>query len=151
MITHLTSELPSGWVEASLGDLTAKLVDGSHNPPKEADSGFPMLSARNIERGQIQFTKYRLIPEQDFKVEHGRTLVSPGDVLLTIVGTIGRTAIVPNGSQPFALQRSVAVLGPQGLTPEYLKLQLDSPNIQHRLESEAKGTAQKGDLPKGVG
>jgi type I restriction enzyme S subunit len=127
-----------------LGDLTAKLVDGSHNPPKEADSGFPMLSARNIERGQIQFTKYRLIPEQDFKVEHGRTLVSPGDVLLTIVGTIGRTAIVPNGSQPFALQRSVAVLGPQGLTPEYLKLQLDSPNIQHRLESEAKGTAQKG-------
>ncbi|HEY9899311.1 MAG TPA: restriction endonuclease subunit S [Pantanalinema sp.] len=143
-MTDLATKLPTGWAEASLGELTTKLVDGSHNPPKEADFGFPMLSARNIDEGQIQFTKYRFISEQSFKVEHARTQVSPGDVLLTIVGTIGRTAIVPHSIQPFTLQRSVAVLAPQGVIPEFLKFQLDSPIIQTQLEAEAKGTAQKG-------
>lgn len=104
-----------------------------------------MLSARNIQNRKILFTDFRWIAEPDFVVEHARTQVTKGNVLLTIVGTIGRTAVVPNDAPAFALQRSVAVLkGSAAIEPRYLAYALESPAVQRYLEDNAKGTAQKG-------
>ena len=139
------TELPKGWVEARLGEVTTKLVDGSHNPPPKAEEGMPMLSARNIIDGEIRFDDFRLIDERSFALEHSRTRVAVNDVLLTIVGTIGRSAVVSSDTPPFSLQRSVAVLTPkEGLIPHFLKYYFLSPNAQTWLEANAKGTAQKG-------
>jgi type I restriction enzyme S subunit len=135
-----------------LRDCVIKLVDGSHNPPAKQDRGRPMLSARNIEDGKIVFDDFRYISEESFKAEHVRTRVTPGDVLLTIVGTIGRSAVVPEGVEPFALQRSVAVLSPKNdLLPKFLAYQLQSPRIQRHFEQHARGTAQKGVYLKTLG
>ena len=101
-----------GWCEKPLRELVTKLVDGSHNPPPKQDTGLPMLSARNIENNEIVFDVFRLISEGAFKTENARTRIAAGDVLLTIVGTIGRAAVVPEAAGSFALQRSVAVLTP---------------------------------------
>lgn len=111
-----------------------------------------MLSARNIENGRIVFDEFRLIDEAAFEQEHARSRVAPNDVLLTIVGTIGRTAVVPEGASAFALQRSVAVLTPrQDLDPKYLCYQLQSPSVQRYFEENARGTAQKGVYLKTLG
>ena len=140
------------WETRSLREVVTKLVDGSHNPPPKQDSGLPMLSARNIDRGQVLFDNYRLISKSAFVSENARTRIAAGDVLLTIVGTIGRTAVVPDGSQPFALQRSVAVLTPAAnLLPKFLCYQLQSPAIQRHFEANARGTAQKGVYLKTLG
>ncbi|GBL45709.1 type I restriction-modification system, specificity subunit S [Sulfuriferula multivorans] len=111
-----------------------------------------MLSARNIENNEIVFDVFRLISEGAFKTENARTRIAAGDVLLTIVGTIGRAAVVPEAAGPFALQRSVAVLtpGPE-LLPKYLVYQLQSPVIQRYFEAKARGTAQKGVYLKTLG
>lgn len=133
------------WETRRLREVVTKLVDGSHNPPPKQDAGQPMLSARNVENGQILFDDFRFISDESFVVEHARTRVAPGDVLLTIVGTIGRTTVVPEGIAPFALQRSVAVLSPrQDLLPKFLSYQLQSPAAQRYFEVNARGTAQKG-------
>lgn len=140
------------WELRSLREVVTKLVDGSHNPPPKQDTGLPMLSARNIDGGQVLFDDYRLISESAFATEHARTRIAPGDVLLTIVGTIGRTAVVPDGSRPFSLQRSVAVLTPSAnLLPKFLCYQLESPAIQRHFEANARGTAQKGVYLKTLG
>lgn len=138
------SELPMNWKPATLAEICLRLVDGSHNPPKAVGQGFPMLSARNIQNRQINFDEFRFISDADFAVEHARTNVQPGDVLLTIVGAIGRSAVVPTGLQQFALQRSVAVLKPLLIESRYLSYALQSPDTQKYLEENAKGTAQKG-------
>ena len=139
------NNLPKGWANASLGELTEKLVDGSHNPPSKAASGLPMLSARNIMDGKINFDQYRFIDPEIFEIEHRRTRITAGDVLLTIVGTIGRSAVVPNGLQQFTLQRSVAVMTPTAaVASSYLSYFFQSADIQHWFEDNAKGTAQKG-------
>ena len=39
-------KLPSNWVWTRLGDISLKLTDGSHNPPKNQDSNYRMLSAK---------------------------------------------------------------------------------------------------------
>ena len=140
------------WETRNLREVVTKLVDGSHNPPPKQETGLPMLSARNIDRGQVLFDDYRLISESAFVSENARTRIAAGDVLLTIVGTIGRTAVVPDGSQPFALQRSVAVLTPAAnVLPKFLCYQLQSPAIQRHFEANARGTAQKGVYLKTLG
>lgn len=140
------------WQTYRLRDVVTKLVDGSHNPPPKQDHGRPMLSARNIDQGRIHFDEFRYISHESFEAEHARTRVAPGDVLLTIVGTIGRSAVVPEAAEPFALQRSVAVLSPKdGLLPKFLAYQFQSPQIQRYFEQHARGTAQKGVYLKTLG
>jgi type I restriction enzyme S subunit len=103
-----------------------------------------MLSARNVLNGQIIFDGFRFIDSDAFEFEDGRTGVRPGDVLVTIVGTIGRSAVVPEGTEPFVLQRSVAVLRPIGFSPRLLMYLLQAPQTQKELQRLSRGTAQKG-------
>lgn len=63
--------------------------------------------------------------------------------MLTIVGSIGRSAVVQNNNH-FALQRSVAVIKPCLINPLYLMHIVQSPQIQKWLTDNSKGTAQKG-------
>jgi hypothetical protein len=107
----LTYKLPEGWVLVKLENISKQITDGSHNPPKSIDSGVPMLSARNIENGNITFEEVRYIAPEDFEYENQRTKIEVGDVLLTIVATIGRTAVV-SSKTAFTLQRSVAAIKP---------------------------------------
>lgn len=146
------TKLPESWAMAALSSVCERIVDGSHNPPRPSELGRPMLSARNIQSGAIKFDDYRLISEADFILEHRRTQVAPNDVLLTIVGTIGRVAVVPTAIQEFALQRSVAVLKPStAIIPRYLAYALESPRVQQHFLDTAKGTAQKGIYLKALG
>jgi type I restriction enzyme S subunit len=135
---------PLVWTVAPLAALCEKISDGSHNPPKAQDTGLPMLSARNVADRTIKFDDYRLISEHEFAEEDRRTRVAQGDVLLTIVGAIGRTAVVPSGIAPFTLQRSVAVLKLREGDSRYLSYALEAPLVQRYLQDNAKGTAQKG-------
>ena len=139
------SGIPIGWQLVGLGELCERIVDGSHNPPKASAVGKPMLSARNIDDFTINFDDYRLISDVDFDLEHSRTRIASGDVLLTIVGTIGRTAVVPEKTQEFALQRSVAVLKLLDVeSARYVAHAISAPETQQWLQDKAKGTAQKG-------
>jgi len=139
-----TYKLPEGWILVKLEDISKQITDGSHNPPKSVDSGIPMLSAQNIENGKITFDAVRYITNEDFEYENQRTKIEEGDVLLTIVATIGRTAVVSkNIKSAFTLQRSVAAIKPL-IKSEFLMYCFQSPLFQRQLTENAKGTAQKG-------
>jgi type I restriction enzyme, S subunit len=53
------NNLPEGWIRIVLQEAVSRIADGSHNPPKKEAIGIPMLSARNIENGQIKFDDNR--------------------------------------------------------------------------------------------
>lgn len=104
-----------------------------------------MLSAVNINRNTIDFTEnFRLIDEAAFAEEDRRTAVVPGDILLTIVGAIGRAAVVPAHIDKFTLQRSVAVIGPALVDSKFLCYQFEASQLARYLTDNARGTAQKG-------
>ena len=138
-------KLPEEWATSSIGDLCKKVTDGSHNPPKASETGLPMLSAKNISNGSVLFGEtHRIISEAEFWEENKRTNIQSGDVLLTIVGTLGRTALVQSYSSPFTLQRSVAVMSAPELEPTYFRYALENREFQTQIHENAKGTAQKG-------
>lgn len=133
------------WRTKRLGQLCLKITDGSHNPPKNVGhSKYLMLSSKNVFDDYITVDSPRYISRQDFELENKRTDVQPGDVLLTIVGTIGRVAVVPNDSPKFTLQRSVAVLkhNPDVTSSRFLMRLLQS--VFEQISQEARGVAQKG-------
>ena len=104
--------LPDSWNWASLREIALSISDGSHNPPPNNGSGIPLLSAANINDNSILMNEIsRWITNEEWKIENQRTNIEVGDVLLTIVGSIGRSAVVQNNNH-FALQRSVAVIKP---------------------------------------
>ena len=132
-----------GWEIRKLGDVCTRITDGSHNPPKGiAHSDFAMISSQNVYNDKISFDDVRYLQEEDFNNEDKRTSVRNGDVLLTIVGTVGRCAVF-SVDRHITLQRSVAVLRPQNcLKPRFLMHCLISKSAW--LNEEAHGIAQKG-------
>lgn len=136
--------VPENWQWVRLKEITEKISDGSHNPPPNSHTGIPLLSAANIYNNCINVSNVqRWITQEEYEQENKRTDIEPNDILLTIVGTLGRSAVV--NQEKFALQRSVAVLKvKQYINPFFLKLFLDTPYIQNFLLMHAKGTAQKG-------
>ena len=130
---------------AKLGEVCIQITDGSHNPPSGVEqSEYLMLSSKNIDDDFITLDSPRFLSHSDYIAENKRTTVSEGDLLMTIVGTIGRVAIVPKELNGICLQRSVAVIKPERevVNNRYLMYQLQ--NMRPFLEKEARGVAQKG-------
>ncbi len=135
------------WNTKPISEISKKVTDGSHNPPKETTGGkYLMLSSRNIEFNNINFLKARTLNKKDFDQLNKRTQLSEGDILLTIVGTIGRTAVFKKEyGDNLVLQRSVAVIKPSNdINPYFLSYILQSHHYQKLLNSSAVGVAQKG-------
>ncbi len=102
--------------------------------------GIPLLSAKNItEQGTVTIDDTdSLISLQDYEAIHRYYEIAANDLLLTIVGTIGRCALAPAGER-FTVQRSVAVIRPDHeiLNPGYLRHYVDSQTYQRARRQSA--------------
>lgn len=137
--------LESGYSWVRLKTICTKLVDGNHNPPQGLSykTDFLMLSSQNINDDSIvNLDKVRYLSKEQFLIENKRTNLQNNDILFTSVGTLGRSYIY-NGSKNLCFQRSVSVISTL-ISPEYLKMYLDSPVYQKMVIEQATGTAQKG-------
>ncbi len=132
-------------MKRKLKDICIGITDGSHNPPQGgASSAFPMISSKNVFDDQITLDEPRYLTEEQFTAENKRTNIKSGDVLMTIVGTVGRAAVVKDDLHNITLQRSVAVLHPDRdvCNSRFLMYALRSKRTF--FEKEAHGVAQKG-------
>lgn len=137
---------PEGWCRIDLFDVTEFVRDGTHGTHKRVPEGVPLLSAKDITDGGISIDKdASYITEEEYRKIQKKYEIEPGDTLLTIVGTLGRSALVREKNK-FSVQRSVAIIRPDSdkLLPEYLYLVTQSPNFQSELERRANRTAQAG-------
>lgn len=128
-----------------LSEMCLGITDGSHNPPKGIErSEFLMISSKNIFDNHITLDNPRYLTKYDFENENKRTNIRPGDVLLTIVGTVGRAAVVDENIGRITLQRSVAVLHPNKNICDSRYLMYLLLSKKDFFEQEARGVAQKG-------
>ena len=138
--------IPDKWRIVKLGSICTKIVDGDHNPPKGElePTKYLMLSAKNINNNSLIINDaVRFLSKENFETSHSRTQLAKDDVLLTIVGTLGRSCVVEDVSENITFQRSVACLSTL-IYSKYLKYFLDAPDVQKYITINAKGTAQKG-------
>lgn len=130
-----------------LSDVSLKITDGMHNLPKDVlpIGDYPIISAQNVNNGLITTTTNKYVNEATFVSENKRTNLTNGDVLITIVGAIGRIAIVENDLKALC-QRSLCVIKPNYsiICSKYLKFVLESTPVQNYIIKNAHGAAQKG-------
>lgn len=135
------------WKEKKLGNCTEFVKDGTHGTHKNVSNGHPLLSAKDIFDNVVHIPNdSRLISNDDYNKIFSKYNLQIGDVLITIVGTIGRTALVTDGCKHVAFQRSVGIIRPDKniIDSEYLKIVCDVPHFQNELEVKKNKGAQAG-------
>lgn len=135
----------NAWEKRKLIDQLSLLKDGTHGTHKDGNFAF-LLSAKNVIQDSIVFDDSdRKISEDDFNDIYANYHIKKNDVLLTIVGTIGRVALFPRLTVPVAFQRSVAILRTKPtLFPYFLALELQTPTIQSKIKARTNMSAQAG-------
>ena len=133
------------WEQCKLSDELSLIKDGTHGTHADAIDGPLLLSAKNIKNGTIKWDDTdRRISIEEYKKIHSKFSLQDGDVLLTIVGSIGETAILRD-SEGLTFQRSVAFLRPcDDITSEFLYTEIQTISFQNELESRKSTSAQPG-------
>lgn len=130
-----------------LGDLSVNITDGEHGSViDDPCGGYFLLSNKNIQNGNVVFDESdRKINKQSFEKINKRTKLENGDVVISTVGTIGRTSIIENATLNYDFQRSVGIIktNQQRLNNRYLHYYFQLPYVQKRLQYLSKGAIQK--------
>lgn len=139
-------KIPEGWSVKKLGLCLSLLKDGTHGTHIDVPNGIMLLSAKDVINGQIILSKdSRRISIGDFNLLHKKYHIQNGDVVLTIVGTIGRCAIIDNYNDNYTFQRSVAILRPyKEITSKYLLTYIQGSSFQKELLKRQSVSAQPG-------
>lgn len=135
-------ELPKGWQWVSIQDISFKVTDGEHITPKRSDSGFYLLSARNITNEGIKLDDVDYVEADEFRRIRSRCNPEIGDILLSCSGSVGRVAICD--TDQYVMVRSAAFIkhSHPHLHSSYLALSLKSPLVQTQILEKSKTTAQ---------
>lgn len=133
------------WEQCKLKEILSFLKDGTHGTHADAVDGPLLLSAKNIKDGTIKWDESdRRISQDEYEKIHSKFYLKKGDVLLTIVGSIGETAILKD-SEGITFQRSVAFLRPnEDISSDFLHAKIQTPTFQKNLESRKSTSAQPG-------
>lgn len=129
-----------------LSALTTAIKDGTHGTHRRVAEGVPLLSAKNITaNGEITLDDSDdLISESEYLDLTRSFQLQPDDLLLTIVGSLGRRAIY--SGQRITFQRSVAYIRPyqQKVLSRFLFHWMGHPAFTAELLRRSNATAQAG-------
>jgi type I restriction enzyme, S subunit len=138
--------LPRLWAQLSVEQATLgerPVAYGVLQPGKDLPSGVPLVRVCDVADGAVDTKSLKRI-SQEIAEEFPRTKLRGGEVLLTIVGTIGRTAIVPAELAGANVARAVAVMVPtEGVMAEWLELCLRYEKTRQVLTEAAREVARK--------
>ena len=84
--------------------------DGTHDSPKYQKSGIPLLTQKNIRDKKLVFDDVSYVSVEDAVKINARSRVNEGDILMSMIGTIGEPAMV-NNQKEFCI-KNIALFKP---------------------------------------
>jgi type I restriction enzyme S subunit len=129
---------------ASLCAPKSPICYGVVQPGSVSHGGIPLVRVCDLVGGRVDWPEVRTI-DPDIDGEYSRSRIKNGDVLVTVVGTIGRVALVADAPGSVNIARAVARVRPDAtvVLGSYVFLALSAPEVQEELLSESREVARK--------
>jgi len=120
------------------------VADGTHASPKPSETGYPLVTSKNLTKGYLELSECYLISEEDYKEVIKRSWVEPHDILFAMIGTIGNPVIVPKEQENIAT-KNVGIFRFNGnsLKSKWFYIFLNSSIAKNQIERELSGSTQK--------
>ena len=134
-----------GWEVKKLGEV-CDVRDGTHDSPKYLEhSDYVLITSKNIVNGDIDYTSINYISEEDYNNINKRSFVEDGDIIMAMIGTIGKPIIVKRKGVNFCIKnvalikfgKSVEVIN------TYIQYLLDNTSYKQYIDKQNKGGTQK--------
>ena len=145
----LIDALSTAWPETTVADLLAETRYSMRSGPfgsallksELQAEGIPFLGIDNVQVERFVPTYRRFISEEKYR-ELARYTVFPGDVMVTIMGTVGRCCVVPQGVGTAISSKHVwtITLDRDRYSPALLAWQINhAPWVLNQLRGESQG------------
>ena len=137
--------LPIDWTLLKIADFAS--VKGGKRLPKgtqwsDVETNHPYIRATDIKNGKINEDNLVYVPEKTWPAI-SRYIVATNDVIITIAGTIGSVAVVPETLNEANLTENAAkICHLQNVLPRFLLLYLMSPETQTVISGLSTSTTQ---------
>ena len=141
-------DIPDSWEWVRISSIAALVTKGT--TPRGgnvaySDNGIGFLRAENVAGlDRLDLSKLNHIDEATHTGFLKRSILAADDVLITIAGTLGRTAIVKEENLPLNANQAVAIIrlvDSHSVDLRYLVYALNAPAIQDKLTAQKKITA----------
>ena len=141
-----TWETPESWTWCRIRDVLhyeRSAAYGVLQPGSDIPSGILFVRVCDLVRGTVDTSEIKRI-DAKIDAQYPRTRLEGAEVLVTLVGTIGRTAVVPPELAGANIARAVGMLPlcPH-VEPSYLRMALDQPEKNTELVDLAREVARK--------
>lgn len=141
-------DIPESWRWIKLGEISSLITKGT--TPRGGnvsylDTGVGFLRAENVAGlDKLDKSNLKCIDEETHLGFLQRSVLKANDILITIAGTLGRTAIVREEDLPLNANQAVSLVrlvAPTEINLTYLVYALNSPELQGYLTRQKKVTA----------
>lgn len=138
--------LPRGWTWASVEQLNPgdrPCAYGVLKPGADVSDGVPLVRVGDINAGRISVAEMKHVQPR-IAAQYRRTKLQGGEVLITLVGAIGRTAVVPGALAGANTARAVGVIPLSAIIdPAWVELWFRSPAKLNEMVGKAHEVARK--------
>lgn len=134
-----------GWEKTKLGGCLEKVIDYRGKPPPKAETGVPLITAKNVRFGWLDMTSDEYIEADAYEEWMTKGIPKVGDILFTTEAPLGNVAMFPKVGK-FALGQRIITLrcNASKCIPEFLFQSLLGPEMQGAINFNSTGSTAKG-------
>ncbi|MDA2472677.1 restriction endonuclease subunit S [Bacillus cereus] len=142
MVESELGEIPKEWKVDKLSNV-CEVKDGTHDSPKQVENGHPLVTSKHLKNHDIDFSTTKLISEEDFIKVNKRSLVETQDILISMIGTVGRLYFVQEENINYAIKNIGLIKSSQTDIAEYIYMYFKSPFMINHIKERMTGSTQQ--------
>ena len=131
----------SEWIKAE--EYCVSVFDGTHDTPKVTETGYKLVTSKNILSNALDLNSAYYISEEDFVNINKRSKVKQYDILFSMIGTVGSLYFETSDTIDYAIKNIGVFSCGNKEKAEWLYYHLQSSYAQQYIKRYLNGAVQK--------